>query len=819
MFLDRHGYLEETWFTFSLSPIRDERGQVAGLLLPVTETSARMLSERRVRALRDLSTRVNSARTVSETIVGTTEVLRQAALDVPLALLYLRDGDADHVRLRGSSGAQGPTAIQQAQLPLDGDSPVAMAMRDDVSLVIDDLVARYGPVHAGHHEESLQRALVVPITPVGAERSIGAMVLGISTRLPLDDLYRGFLDLVAQSVTGSLSSATAHEQDRARADGLAELDRAKSAFFSDLSHEFRTPLTLMLGPLEDELAERGGPTESNERLSMVQRNGIRLLRLVNSLLDFSRTESGRAKPTYQATDLAAFTVELAGLFEYAIEAAGLTFEISCGSLPEPVFVDREMWERIVLNLMSNAFKHTFEGGIAVTLSWRADHAELVVSDTGIGVSAEELPRLFERFHRVNDARSRTIEGTGIGLALVEELVARHGGQVSVESEPGVGTSFAVAIPAGRKHLPAELVGEFGEDASASSQAVAQAGETREWLTVNDGAVHDAGEASVPARVHDGLRPSVLLADDNADMLRHVSRLLEPNFDVVTAPDGVLALEAAFASPPDLVLTDVMMPRLDGFGLLAALRRDDRTCTIPVIMLSARAGEEASVEGVRAGVDDYVVKPFSGQELTARVSRSLEMARLRRESERRLEATNTELAQALAQLESIARADPGTGLPNRRAWDEELPREIERARRKSYPLCLALLDLDHLKAYNDTHGHQAGDTLLREAGAAWRTALRVTDVVARVGGDEFGVLMPDCELDHATEVLQRVRTATPYNATCSVGLACWDGVESSETLVGRADGALYSAKESGRGRTAVTETGARPGHDGRVPVPG
>jgi diguanylate cyclase (GGDEF)-like protein len=464
--------------------------------------------------------------------------------------------------------------------------------------------------------------------------------------------------------------------------------------------------------------------------------------------------------------------------------------VECEPLPEAVFIDRDMWEKVVLNLLSNAFKHTFEGGISVALRWRTDHAELRISDTGIGVGAEELPKLFQRFHRVKDARSRTIEGSGIGLSLVQELARRHGGEVTVESERGHGSTFTVRVPSGATHLPADLVREVEQDAVASRVAIAHADETLQWLADCDGERPGGGAR---AGVHDGTRARVLLADDNADMRRHVARLLAPHFDVVTAADGVLALESALASPPDLVLTDVMMPRLDGFGLLAALREQDRTRTIPVIMLSARAGEEASFEGIRAGVDDYLAKPFSAQELIARVSRSLGLARMRRESEQRLEEANGNLTRALDELAVLARTDPVTGLPNRRSWDEELPLALDRARRRPHPVCIALIDLDHLKAFNDTHGHQAGDQLLAHAGTAWRGHLRTTDLVVRFGGDEFAVIMPDCSLEMANNVLDRVCAATPHDQTCSAGLACWNGTETAGELVARADVALYNAK--------------------------
>ena len=217
----------------------------------------------------------------------------------------------------------------------------------------------------------------------------------------MNDAYRVFYDLLAASVTTALANARAHEDERRRAEALAEIDRVKTAFFSNVSHEFRTPLTLMLGPLEDELAERVAPLPPHrrERLETAHRNSLRLLKLVNNLLDFSRAESGRMQAKYEPTDLAAYTSELASVFSSAFERAGLAFTVDCPPLPELVYLDREMWEKIVLNLLSNALKHTFEGGVRVALAWRDGRAELSVADTGVGIPSANLPHVFERFHR------------------------------------------------------------------------------------------------------------------------------------------------------------------------------------------------------------------------------------------------------------------------------------------------------------------------------------------------------------------------------------------------------------------------------------
>jgi len=274
-----------------------------------------------------------------------------------------------------------------------------------------------------------------------------------------------------------------------------------------------------------------------------------------------------------------------------------------------------------------------------------------VTDTGVGISGAELPRLFERFHRVKGAKSRTHEGTGIGLALVQELVSLHGGAVRIESEEGKGSTFTVTVKAGTVHLPPDRLAAGRALASTTTRAAAYVEEAMHWLpnvATPDDPSPRSGETDVLSTPREatptrsGRRPRILWADDNADMRDYVRRLLAERYDVLAVPDGLAALTAARDDPPDLVLTDIMMPGLDGFGLLRELRTDARMRTIPVILLSARAGEESAVEGLDAGADDYLAKPFSAQELLARVRTHLELARVRREWANELEQANKEL---------------------------------------------------------------------------------------------------------------------------------------------------------------------------------
>ena len=655
MFLDRNGYLEETFFTFSFSPIRDETGGVGGLFHPVTETTAKMVGERRTRTLRDLAARTAKAQETNEVFTLAAQILADCEFDLPFVLFYLSDAGGMDLRLIAKTGSL-PEHIAIPTVSLDGACvpwPLADVMRSNQPQLVSDVEARCGTFPCGSYPEAQKTALALPITPPGCERPTAIFVAGVSSRLPLNEAYRAFYDLLAAAVTSSVANARAYEEERRRAEALAEIDRAKTAFFSNVSHEFRTPITLMLGPLEDELAESMDPLPParRERLETAHRNSLRLLKLVNTLLDFSRIEAGRIHACYEPTDLAAHTAELASVFRSAVEKAGLTLTVDCTPLPQLVYVDREMWEKIVLNLLSNALKHTFEGGIRVSLRWLNDRPELTVADSGIGIPEGELPRLFERFHRVKGAKSRTHEGTGIGLALVQELIRAHGGTVRVVSEEGRGSVFTATVKAGSAHLPPERVGTQRTQLSTATAAVAYVEEALHWIS--DAPKQTASVSlSTEAAAHSNSvdiatepnvsRPRILWADDNADMREYVRRLLSEHYSVTEVPDGAKALAAALVSPPDLVLTDVMMPVLDGFGLLRELRADARTRTIPVILLSARAGEEAAVEGLGAGADDYLVKPFSARELLARVRTHLDLARLRREWAIELDRANKEL---------------------------------------------------------------------------------------------------------------------------------------------------------------------------------
>jgi len=412
------------------------------------------------------------------------------------------------------------------------------------------------------------------------------------------------------------------------------LDQVKTQFFANVSHEFRTPLTLILGPMDDFLqnAHESLSETQKKQLEVMHRNALRLLKLVNTLLDFSRLESGRVKAVYEPLDLANATSTLAFAFQSAMDQVGLKLHVHCPALATPVYVDREMWEKIVLNLVSNAFKYTLKGEIEVKLLPITDGVELRVRDTGTGIPKHELSKIFDRFHRVEGAVGRTHEGTGIGLSLVQELVKLHNGTISVESTLGEGSVFTVRIPSGTSHLPPDQISR-AESVSKIIRSEAYVDEALNWTFQTESPVEKKESTS---------KKRIVVADDNADMREHIRKLLAQSHDVTAVADGQQALNVIRSHRPDLVVSDVMMPIMNGVELLKTLRSDPDLGTIPVIFLSARAGEESTVSGIALGADDYVTKPFSAKELQARVQTQLHLQDIRTRLMKELAFSNQEL---------------------------------------------------------------------------------------------------------------------------------------------------------------------------------
>jgi signal transduction histidine kinase len=616
LFMRRADFLEECFYAFSYSPVRDESGNVAGLFCANLDVTSRYLNARRLNTVSDMGTRALQEKTVQRACAMALAAIGENPDDLPFAQLYLAGaGDAAPAQLLQATHPE----MDDARALFAVDAVIAGAAPRAVAL--DNAALRGLPQGLAH--QPLQQALVLPLLDSTPGSAIGALVLGVSSARRLDADYRSFLELVATQTANAIRQARAAEEERMRADMLAELDSAKTQFFSNVSHEFRTPLTLLLGPVNDALQDGSAPLPpvQRERLQLMQRNALRLQKLVNTLLEFSRVQAGRAQACFAAVDLAGLTAGLASSFRSAIEGAGMRLEVDCPTLDAQVYVDPVMWEKIVLNLVSNAFKFTFEGGIQVRQGIAGGQLRLEVADTGTGIPSDQLPLLFERFHRVEGARARTHEGSGIGLALVHDLVLLHGGRIEVESVVGRGTMFSVTLPLGSAHLPPAQLGTPAPP--LASTVAAYVAEAQGWAQP-DGAAHGGDEVEAAPGVASTLHGRLLIADDNADMRCYLQRLLQPQWQVEVCTNGVEALAAVERHPPDMIVSDVMMPQLDGFGLLAALRASPATRDIPFMLLSARAGEEARLEGLRAGADEYLVKPFSGRELAARI----EVLRLR-----------------------------------------------------------------------------------------------------------------------------------------------------------------------------------------------
>ncbi|MGA8086023.1 MAG: ATP-binding protein [Terracidiphilus sp.] len=652
LILERSGYPEETFHTFSYSPLAGSNDKIDGMLCVVMEDTQRVRGERQLASLSSLAGALVNANTRKDVCEAIERGLA-GQKDIPFALVYTFENSGSMLRLVAQAGIEPSHPAAPREIDAESFSspwPVDVLFSANHPMTIDRLGDLFPDLPTGLWNKPPNQARLVPMFRRGQEKPTGVFIAALNPFRQFDASYEGFLDLAAGQIAASITNAEAYETERKRAQELTDLDSAKTAFFSNVSHELRTPLTLILGPIEDALLNQVPP--SPESLEMLHRNALRLLKMVNGLLDFVRIEVGRMRANYQPTDLSALTGQFASVFRSAVERAGLKLIVECPPLPEPVYVDREMWEKIVLNLLSNALKATFDGELQVSIAADDTGAQLTVRDTGTGIAENEIPHLFQRFNRIEGARRRSHEGSGIGLALVHELVEMHGGSITVESKPDQGTTFRVHLPFGHEHLTHGKV-EKGASSPLVMQgtAVAYVQEALGWMPGHDllksqiaGSVagdQDDDSPLAPAT----LKPVVLLVDDNTDMREYVRSLLAGKFEVVAVTNGKLALEEIGRRLPSLVLTDVMMPEMDGFALLSALRHDPSTAAIPIIMLSARAGEEARIEGVEAGADDYLTKPFTARELVARVEAQLKMARMRQEAAEQKAALTQEINRA------------------------------------------------------------------------------------------------------------------------------------------------------------------------------
>lgn len=635
LIMERNGYAEETYYTFSYTPIPGDKGGTEGMICANTDDTDKIISGRQLHTLTSLANRLNDCRTNNELAEKTIETLRENSRDFPFALFYQAFNEEfrlTHHTPLGESAALVPVAFNVNGAGLIQET-IRLAINERRWLLLEQLTEVLGFMPEGAWKMPPDKMIVLPILQAASKEVYGALVVGLNPyRLP-DENYTGFISLISDQIATSFTTVHSLEEERKRLEALAEIDRAKTTFFSNISHEFRTPLTLLLGPVEEALEDKNLGRENRFRMEVAYRNALRMQKLVNTLLDFSRIEAGRLEGKFAATDIVEFTEDLVSTFRSAIEKAGMELRFMADQIRGTVYVDRDMWEKIILNLVSNAFKYTREGSITILIYEKDEGVVADVTDTGIGIPQEQQSRIFDRFHRVENTGGRSQEGSGIGLAMVKELVKLHHGKITVSSIVGKGSTFSIWLPLGKKHLPADRIVEEAPADGGNSTAFVE--EAMKWLP-DDAGYSDAEKQ--PRREYPleagGLPPLVLLADDNADMRDYVCRLLTDQFRVITAVDGSDAFKKALEYKPDLIVSDIMMPELDGFGLLKLLRQHPETTRVPVVFLSARAGEEAKMEGLDAGADDYLVKPFSARELTGRVANLIRTRQISLETEKR-----------------------------------------------------------------------------------------------------------------------------------------------------------------------------------------
>lgn len=640
LYLLRHGYLEETYWTFSYSPVQDEDGNVAGIFVATTDVTATVLGERRLETLRQLGT-VSTAGgddPLVDACRAVVRVLGDNGQDVPLAAIYLRrevvggagDDEPEDLVLVGAAGVDDDGEFRPARIPATD--------------VTRHRVRASGVAFEPAGSKAVTEVRLCPLIVTGHAEPVGVLVLGISPYRAFDDAYRGFVELVTAKVSTLVTDALAYEFERDRAAALAELDAAKTRFFQNVSHEFRTPLTLLLGPLETvrEQSEDESPADRREAIAAAYRAAVRLQQLVDGLLDLSKAEAGQLLPHTEPTDIGQLTADCVSMFDSAAAQAGLALRTDLDEASGLVELDREMWVKIVLNLVSNAVKYTRSGSVSVALRQDAGQLVLSVTDTGVGIPAEERERVFDRFHRVEAGGSGSGGGVGIGLSLVSDLAAALGGSVDLDSAPGRGSTFTVRVP----RIPAP----DGATPRADDRpigAVTSFGdvEQREPSVGVDGSNE---------RGADGHR--ILLVEDHPDLRAYLTRLLqEQGWDVDAVADVESALKHVAARTPNLVLSDVMLPGRDGIDFLRELRSEQSTARLPVILLTARAGTESTVDGLNQGADDYIVKPFQPSELVARVRVHLEMYWLRETLITDSELESTHLRTALDTRTTLSQA--------------------------------------------------------------------------------------------------------------------------------------------------------------------
>ena len=628
LIIDRHGYPEEAYFTFSLSAIRDTGRGIVGLFNAITETTQHILYERRLQVLRRLgAVSITADDSLASTCGAAVEVIGKTRESVPFVAVFLQDHPAQGPRRVAGYGFD-ETAAASCELvePAPTNGPVLEVIEHGGTALVSGLRERHPGIFAPGPLGPLSpdQAFVLPVVLLGTRKPMGVLVIGVNPYWRPDDAYTAFAAMASRQLGVMITDAVSYQNERKRQQALAELDRARTEFFQNVSHELRAPLTMLLTPLHDILDEPGVvlPAAARDTVESSIRAADRLQRVVEALLDTSRVESGALVPDREDIDLTSVTAELVEGHRPATEGR-LNLRVDLPTGPLRAYVDRTMWTAIVNNLVNNALKFTPVGEVVVSLSGDNIQVVLTVADTGVGIAREEQAQIFERFHRASNGDQQP--GSGIGLSLVAEMTAAHGGSIEVDSEPGVGSQFVVRLP--------RYDGSSGAAVLADSAAEP----------------HPEGEPAAD-------RPRLLIVEDEPDLRGYLTKLFtKDGYAVEAAADALTALTWLENNAPDLLITDVMLPGQSGIDLLTTLRQDEGLAQLPVVVLTARADAETAIEAFAAGADDFVVKPFNSAELVARVRAHYQMSQLRDLAIDAAETTVGQLRQALQTNRTIGTA--------------------------------------------------------------------------------------------------------------------------------------------------------------------
>ena len=405
------------------------------------------------------------------------------------------------------------------------------------------------------------------------------------------------------------------EMGRFEKDKLQEVDKLKTRFFTNISHEFRTPLTLIQAPAKV-IVDRSEDQDIKDSAKLIYRNAIKLNGLVNQLLDLAKLEAGEMILKVSESDLIGLLDDIIISFTPFAERKKIKFKFNSNVDKLRAYLDKDKIQIIINNILSNAFKFTAEGGeINVNVLTVNSNVKIVISDTGIGVPSNRLEKIFDRFYQVDDTHTREHEGTGIGLALTKELVDLHKGKIEVESKEGAGSTFTITFLLGKENYSSDqIISEKDMGNISKSEKVSL---LEPQTTTNQIDIDILSEEN---------KPLLLVADDNNDVRNFIKGILENDYKILEARNGLEGLEISFIEIPDLIICDLMMPKLDGFEMSAKLKNDERTSHIPIIMLTAKATSKDKLEGYETGADDYIIKPFDAQILKSRVKNLIEQRR-------------------------------------------------------------------------------------------------------------------------------------------------------------------------------------------------